>query len=269
MRAGLAFGIREGDRSGAEHIGSRVEELGYEELWANDSGGYTGVATLDDSSRETRNIALAIGVIPLHRFGVSEIVDQLQRSALPMERLTLGIGAGINRGLADVRTAVAELREQRPDVKIAIAAVGPRMCQLGGQIADVVLLSWATPNRIRWARERIAGGAEEAARPVPRVAAYVRVALGAGGEERIRHEIGRYQTAPHYARSFSEQEDDLIGIALERPNADVLAQRLEPYRAALDTCVVRGLPATDDVDAWLEIAELAAPQRPRDLASSR
>jgi alkanesulfonate monooxygenase SsuD/methylene tetrahydromethanopterin reductase-like flavin-dependent oxidoreductase (luciferase family) len=212
---------------------------------------------------------LGIGVIPLHRFGVAEISTQLQRSSLPLERLTLGIGAGIGRGLTDVRAAVAQLREQQPGIKVAIAAVGPKMCQLGGEIADAVLLSWALPSRIRWARERVEQGAEQAGRPAPRIAGYVRVALGATGEERIRHEVGRYQKAPHYARSFSEQEDDLIGIALERPDASELAQRLQPYRAVLDTCVVRGLPASDDVDAWLEIAELAAPKPPRDRASSR
>ena len=261
MVAELAFGIREGDRDGAERIGRRVEELGYRELWANDSGGYTGVATLDDSSRGTSRIDLAIGVIPLHRFGIPEIVGQLERSSLPADRLTLGIGAGKERGLADVREAVAELRGRRPEIRIAVAAVGPKMCQLGGEIADVVLLSWVLPERIRWARERVAEGAQAAGREVPRLAGYVRTTVDPGGEERMRAEMGRYQQAPHYARSFTEQHAEVIGVALDRPDPDALAERLEPYREALDTCVVRGLPPSDEVDAWLEIAEVAAPRR--------
>jgi hypothetical protein len=36
---------------------------------------------------------------------------------------------------------------------------------------------------------------------------------------------------------------------------------LAPYRQALDTCVVRGLPAGDDLNDWLAIARAAAPTR--------
>lgn len=259
MASDLAFGIREGDRPGAERIGRRSEELGYRELWANDSGGYTGVATLDDSSRGTSRIDLALGVIPLHRFSISQIVGQLSRSALPAQRLTVGIGAGVGIKLAGVRAGVEQLRELRPDIRIAVAAVGPKMCQLGGELADAVVLSWAAPERITWARERIAEGAEAANRPVPRIVGYVRVAPGADGADRIRNEIRRYRQAPHYARAFGEQDAELIGIALASLDADRLAEELAPYREVLDTCVVRGLPATDDVDAWLEIAEAGAP----------
>ena len=261
MTGDLAFGIRAGDRPGAERIGLRVEELGYRELWANDSGGFEGIATLAASSRGTAKIGLAVGVIPIDRFGVPEVLDQLQRSQLSAERVTIGIGAGRTRRLADVRDAVGALRDQRPDIEVAVAAVGPKMCQLGGQVADVVLLSWALPERARWARERIAEGAQAAGCPMPRVAGYVRTAFGSDAEERIRAEIARYQQTPHYARSFGEQGADLIGIALEQPDADALAERLEPYRSVLDTCVVRGLLATDDVDAWLEIAEVGAPRQ--------
>ena len=88
---------------------------------------------------------------------MAEILGEVAASGIPHERLVLGVGTGDGASLAAVRQGVAALREALPDVRLAIAALGPRMCQLGGEIADAVLLNWAFPERIEWSRERVRG----------------------------------------------------------------------------------------------------------------
>lgn len=260
MTGMLAFGTREGDRPGAERIGRAVERLGYSGFWSGDSGGYGGIATLAHTARGTTRIALGVGAIPIQRFTTEEIVAQLDQAGLPDERVTICLGAGRGGRLADVRHAVGQLRAARPRIGVGLAAVGPKMCELAGEIADVVLLSWCLPERIRWSRTRIEEGAANAGRSVPPVGAYLRVAIGDEAAERIQAEMAGYQQAPHYARSFGDQVSEVIGIALTRPDADELSERLAPYRAVLDTCVIRGLTESDDTEALLEFVELAAPR---------
>ena len=62
---------------------------------------------------------------------------------------------------------------------VYLAALGPQMLRLAGEIADGVLLNWATPERIAVSREQIDAGAARAARgtdPVP-MTMYIRVCI--------------------------------------------------------------------------------------------
>ena len=257
----LGFGIRaKPERTGLDRLGARVEELGYHELWSNNPGKASGLATLAACARGASRIDLGVGVIALSGRDAASISDEARAPRLPLERLVVGLGAGSSRSLELVRRGVTDVRELLPGVRLCIAAMGPRMLELAGEAADVVLLNWLLPERIRWSRARVAAGADRARREMPRVAAYVRVAIGAGSAERLAREAERYrQSTPAYAAAFAAQEidDSAIGIAV-RDAADV-PERLAAYRESLDTCIVRGLPATDDVDSWLEIADAAAP----------
>ena len=255
----LGFGIlAKPERPRLERLGARVEELGYHELWSNNPGA-SGLATLAACAPGASRIDLGVGVIALSDRDAASITDEARGLRLPLERLVIGVGAGSSSSLELVRRGVADLREQLTGVRLCIAAMGPRMLALAGEAADVVLLNWVLPDRIRWSRERVAAGADRAGREMPRVAAYVRVAMGAGSAERLAGEAERYRrSTPAYAAAFAAQEidDSAIGVAADDPR-DVPA-RLAAYREPLDTCVVRGLPASDDADAWLEIAEAAA-----------
>jgi len=240
-------------------LGAGLESLGYDELWSNDGRLGSGLATLAAALEATARIDLCLGVAPLSDRTADEIATEVDRLGLPHDRLVLGVGTGSGSSLAAVRDAVASLRRSLPDVRLGIAALGPGMCSLGGEIADLVLLNWSFPDRIAWARERIAAGADSAQRPVPRVAAYVRVALGADAAVRLAAEGDRYRARPRaYSSLFDAQHADergVPGIAAADP-ADVTAL-LAPYRAALDSCVVRALPAEADAAGWLAIAEAA------------
>lgn len=264
MTGQLGFGIRaKPDRPGLDLLGERVEQLGYDELWSNNPGKASGLATLAACAPRTRATRLGVGVIALSDREPASIVDEAGALELPIDRLVIGVGAGSSSSVELVRSGVAALRELLPEARVCVAAMGPKMLQLAGEVSDVVLLNWIIPERIRWARERIAEGAARAVRPSPVAAAYVRVAIGEGSVERLAREAERYrQSTPAYAAAFAAQEidDSAIGIAVE--DAGDVPERLAAYRESLDTCIVRGLPATDDVDAWVEIAEAAAAPSP-------
>jgi alkanesulfonate monooxygenase SsuD/methylene tetrahydromethanopterin reductase-like flavin-dependent oxidoreductase (luciferase family) len=129
------------------------------------------------------------------------------------------------------------------------------MCELAGEVADVVLLNWVTPARIAWARERVATGAARASRDSPHVAAYVRVAVGPGAEERLDRERRRYSGFGAYRRQF-EAQGEIPGIAAA-PAA--VPGALTPYLEALDICVVRALPESDSLRSLLAAAQVARP----------
>lgn len=258
MHPRTAFGITAAARPDLARLGRRVEALGYDELWVNDTRRGDGLTTLAPIAAATSGLGLAVGVVALSEQRPTAIAERVHRAGIPAERLTVGVGSGASRSLDLVLMGVAELRNLLPDHEIAVAAVGPRMARLGGEIADAVVANWALPDRLAELRDIISLGASEVGRPAPRLVAYVRTALGPGAAGRLRDDMTRYGSARHYARAFADQPDRVFGIAAESGSAEEVAAALEPYRSIADTVVVRGLPATDDVDAWLEIARTAA-----------
>lgn len=240
-------------------IGARLEALGYAELWANDGRGRSGLGTLRAAAGTSRRLDLCLGVAPLSEKSPEELATEVERCGLPPERLVLGVGTGSAASLAMVRDSVAALRQLLPAVRLAVAALGPRMCRLAGEVADVVLLNWAGPERISWSRDRIREGALAADRPMPRVACYVRVALGPDAAQRVAAEADRYRRRPRtYARLFDEQGGEARPGAVAATLPEQVPELLAPYRAALDSCVVRALPVTRTTDELLAIAAAAA-----------
>jgi alkanesulfonate monooxygenase SsuD/methylene tetrahydromethanopterin reductase-like flavin-dependent oxidoreductase (luciferase family) len=249
----LHFGITGGDRPWLGELARTLETLGYAGVWTNDIPGHHGVAAVTGLTRGGAELTLGIGVISVADHTPSSIAAEIHRSGVDPQRLILGVGSGGSRSLALVRESVAVLREELPGVRLAIAALGPRMCELAGEIADVVLLNWATPVRIAWARERVAVGAARASRQPPDVAAYVRVAVCPGAHERLDRERRRYAGFGAYRRQFKAQGEipGITALPSDVPSA------LAPYLAALDICVVRALAEADTLDACLAVAESA------------
>lgn len=258
MSAELAFGITAGSRPAQERLGAEVERLGYRELWVNDTRRGDGVATLAQIAPGTRRLGLAVGVVALSEHRPPSIIDRISRAGLPLERLTLGVGAGSSASLSLVRDGVEQLRSALPGVPIAVAAVGPRMLRLAGEVADVVVATWALPDRVAWIRDRVAEGAASAGRRRPRIALYVRVAIGRGATDRLRAEMDRYaRQGSHYARAFAAQPDRPVGVAVESADPEQIREAMASYRSAADTVVVRALPPDDSVDAWVTVARSA------------
>jgi len=261
MTAALAFGITAASRPDHARLGAAVESLGFTELWVNDTRRGDGLAALAEIAPGTATLAFGVGVVALSDHAPEAIARRVAEAGpvLAMDRLTLGVGSGASASLDLVRLGVAELRNLLPGIPIAVAAVGPRMARLAGEVADAVVANWALPERLAVVRERVAEGAATAGRPAPRLVGYVRIAVGPGADERLRREMERYRGfgGGHYARAFAAQPDALVGVAAS--DAAGIRAGLAPYLDVVDTLVVRGLPAHDSVDAWLELARMAAP----------
>lgn len=246
-----------GDVERAQQIAARVEELGYSSIWSNDTPGADGILTAAVMADATESIRVGVGVVAVNRRPPGEVVDALRELEIPLDRLVLGVGAGSSdTPLKTVRGAVAELRDLLgPEPRIAIAAMGPRMCRLAGELADTVLFNWMVPERITWAKLRVAEGARRSGRDgLPEMAAYVRAAIGDGAPDRVAAEAAKYNTYPAYTRHFEAMGVPLaaVGVTDAEPG---YAARLSDYDSVLDEVVVRALPASDSISATLAVAE--------------
>ncbi|MGH2704590.1 MAG: LLM class flavin-dependent oxidoreductase [Actinomycetota bacterium] len=258
-RARRGFGIPAGpDLDLAAEVAGRAEELGYTTVWTNDVPGADGMEVAAAMARATTRIGIGIGAVPVARRPPDEIVSRVAGLGLPAGRLVLVVGSGrAARPVAVVREAVRRLREALdPAVTIGVAAMGPQMCRLAGEVAGYVLLNWMTPDRARWARDRVAEGAKAAGRSSPVVGSYVRLAVGPTARERLEAEAARYRSIAQYARHFSAQGAFALGVAAAQ-STDVPGL-LGAHGEGLDEVVVRALPASYERASLFALAEAAA-----------
>jgi alkanesulfonate monooxygenase SsuD/methylene tetrahydromethanopterin reductase-like flavin-dependent oxidoreductase (luciferase family) len=254
INAGLEAGL-------ARDLASRCLQLGYHSLWSNDEPGASGLETVAHFAAATRRIELGVGVLPLDRHSVASIASEVDRLEIDPARLWVGIGSGqLPRQVDVLERAAAELRELLPEeTRIVLAAMRPRLCRLGGAVADGILLNWTLPDRVAGAREAAQEGADEAGRAAPVVAAYVRVAVGPGSLERLCDEEGRYRIINQRHREhFTALDVPLGSVGVAAPTAAEVPGKLAPYQAALDLLVIRVL-ANSDAASLAAVAEAAAP----------
>src|SRR5229473_7262143 len=202
-----------------------AEQLGYSSFWVNHPGSTDGLAALAQAARETQRIELGIGVIPLHSRGPENIVQGVSANALPLDRLLLGVGSPNPEALKRVRAGLAELRAQL-STRLIVAALGPQMCRLAGEVADGVLFNWLTPDYARLSAESVRAGAASAGRPAPKLFAYVRIALGAAACERLAEEGARYATIPGYADNFARMGVKPVETAIAAQSPDAIPPAL-------------------------------------------
>lgn len=237
-------------------VAREAETLGYSSFWVNHPGAVDGLAALGQAARETRRIDLGIGVIPLHTRGPESIVAGVRASGVPAERLLLGVGSPNPGALVRVRAGVTALRGEL-QARLVVAALGPQMCRLAGEVADAVLFNWLTPAHARASADWVRAGAAAAGRKPPRLYAYVRAALGGKAVARLAEEGARYAEIPAYASHFQRMGVKPVetAIAAERP-AD-MSEALAQWRGVVDEMVVRAITAEETVDAYLALVRAA------------
>lgn len=184
-------------------------------------------------------------------------------------------------------------------VPLYLAALGPQMSRLAGELSDGVSLNWSTPAQRRWGRERIAEGAAKARRPASSVQLmeYIRVcvdddvdaarrafvrafmgyALARPGAPKTSGYRGHFTrlgfddtlTAIEGRRDAGASEDELLDLFPE----DVLRQMGYYGRASgaaaalvdlakeLDTAVVRIVGARPGLTAARAVMEACSPAR--------
>jgi alkanesulfonate monooxygenase SsuD/methylene tetrahydromethanopterin reductase-like flavin-dependent oxidoreductase (luciferase family) len=260
--AARALGITAGLGAGpAGDLAARCAELGYHSLWSNDDPTAPGLTTLAQFAAGTPRLELGVGVLPLDRYQPAWIATEIDRVGIDPGRLWVGIGSGeLPRQLDPLARAVAELRELLPpETRVVIAAMRPRLCRLGGAVADGVLLNWMPPDRLAEARRWVQQGADDAGRPTPIVASYVRVAVGAGSPQRLRDEEGRYRELnENQRRHFAGLNAPLGSVGVAASTLPGVQEGLAPYQATLDLPIVRVL-ADPDPTSLTAVAQAAAP----------
>jgi alkanesulfonate monooxygenase SsuD/methylene tetrahydromethanopterin reductase-like flavin-dependent oxidoreductase (luciferase family) len=180
--------------------------------------------------------------------------------ALPIGRLTLGVGSGrAPGGLDRVRAGAAFLR-QETGATVVVGALGPRMCAVAGEAADGVLLNWLTPDYARASAELVERAAAAAGRPHPRIDGYVRTALGPAAIARLREEGDRYASYPSYAAHFARMGVSPIETAVAADSPSTVGPRLAAFDDVLAETVVRAITPEESIDAYLALLDAAAPR---------
>jgi probable F420-dependent oxidoreductase len=103
-----------------------------------------------------------------------------------------------------VRTHGFRLSRPLPDVRISLAAFGPRMTRVAAATADEIVLNLVTPERVAQVRATVASQARD--RTPPEIAVWVTVALDPGPATlaQMAAQIAVYLRPPGYGEMFTE-----------------------------------------------------------------
>ena len=256
-----AFGVAAGlDPDVARPLAARCAELGYASMWSNDHPGAKGLETLAEFAAAAPGIDLGVAVIALDRTPAEEIAADIERLGLDPSRLWLGVGAGFSeRPLTRMRESLPELRERLPGVRLVLAAMGPKMCELAGGSFDGAFFNWMTPEFAAGARKKVEAGAAAAGHEAPPIFGYVRTAVGEDAGPRLAKEESFYRDLHDgYRNHFARLGEPHGTVGVAAGVAGEAQQALAAYEDVLDTVVVRGL-ASASVEAMGTVAEAAAP----------
>jgi F420-dependent oxidoreductase-like protein len=281
----------------------RAEAAGFHTAWAGQMLGHDALTLLALAALRTRRIELGTWVLPIQpRHPVALAQQALSVQAAAGGRLLLGIGVShpevIEKRLGLAWRAPARHMEEYLDVllpllrgeralhageryrvslrldavgapppQVFLAALGPRLLELAGARADGVAL-WLCGERALegFALPRIQAGARSAARPTPRIACGLPVAVAAD-EARARASaeafLARSAKLPAYRRVLEREGAASPGeLAIVGDEAAVAARlaRLAALGVTDFTAVpfpVEGDPGALD-RTWRCLAELAS-----------
>jgi alkanesulfonate monooxygenase SsuD/methylene tetrahydromethanopterin reductase-like flavin-dependent oxidoreductase (luciferase family) len=180
-------------------ISKESAQLGYQSIWTPENTAEDSFLVCAQRWQATRDVVPG-GVVAMSAGTMSKLTGG---------KFTLGIGTGgadmppyrrtwdikgtsstalmrdyltILRGLlaGDTVNYEGRLTINPPQrTPVYLAALGPEMCRLGGELADGVSLNWCSAERVAWSRDRIAEGAERSGRDPSevKVAEYIRVCV--------------------------------------------------------------------------------------------
>lgn len=220
-----------------------AEPAGYAAVFLPEISGRDALVTLGMLAGETRDLSLGTGVVPMRsRTPLAAAMGAASVHERSGGRLILGLGTGGagTGALDELRETVGQIRTlldgetlelgdgpqslslpPGSPVPIWVSALGPRAMRLAGEIADGVILNWCPPERVPFARTRIAEGAEASGRDPASITVAVYVRAWVGGDEAeamssLRAMAGQYASYRAYRRQFEQ-----VGLG---PQAGVAAQ---------------------------------------------
>jgi alkanesulfonate monooxygenase SsuD/methylene tetrahydromethanopterin reductase-like flavin-dependent oxidoreductase (luciferase family) len=298
-RLGLPFGqLRE--------VANHAEALGFESLWTPAGGVPDAFHVCAAWSLDT-SLRTGISVVPAARMWtpMTLAIQAATLAQLSSGRFVLGLGTGgvgpsfwksvglPNRPITVMRaytTAVRQLLagqtvtaegpgvrlqsaslglEDLPPAPVYLAALGPQMLRLAGEIADGALLNWATPPRIATSRALVAEGAARAGRDPGEISTtmYVRVCIDddvtaarqMGFDDVLRELEGRRDRGESLAQLVDAAPDELLravgyfGPAAQAPTA------FARLSAGLDETIVRIITARSGPEPVVEAMTALTP----------
>ena len=278
-RLGLMLWPVPGLEAGFER-GRWAEAQGYDDLWLADAEGMEDPLTLAAALGVVcSRVRLCTGIVPVFNRPPALLATAVVAAeARAPGRLVLGLGAStpnmIDRWyglpyakpLTRVRETVTVLRhilageksdfagetlrthgfrlQSRPatPVPIVLGAIGGKMLELAGEVADGVLLNdFTPPDRLAYALEKLDAGAKRAGRRVEDLEIIKRRALlltddETGGLEYFRQHLAFYASAAQYQNVLIELG---YGAAVEEARAGYATRDRSRITAAISDDIVR------------------------------
>jgi alkanesulfonate monooxygenase SsuD/methylene tetrahydromethanopterin reductase-like flavin-dependent oxidoreductase (luciferase family) len=153
---------------------------------------------------------------------------------------------------------VAALRRDL-QTRVIVAALGPKMCHLAGEVADGVLLNWVTPEYARRSADMVRAGAAAAKRQPPTIFSYVRLAMGAAAMPTLEEESSRYGAIPAYAANFERMGVKPIETTIAASTPAEVRAAIARWNGAVDQLIFRAIVANDTVDENVALVRAARP----------
>jgi alkanesulfonate monooxygenase SsuD/methylene tetrahydromethanopterin reductase-like flavin-dependent oxidoreductase (luciferase family) len=185
LRAGFSIdpdqGLSEADELQLVRLAA---ELGYGSAWTPSRA---DAAAFERCLRwhEASGLPVGISAVPASGQPPDFYADQARRVwEKTGGRFTLAVGSGqMPRPAHAMRAYVLDLRKRLPpEMPLYLAALGPLMLRLAGELAEGVALNWCTAEQVAWSRQQVADAAKAAGRPLPRLIEYIRAAVDPDAE---------------------------------------------------------------------------------------
>lgn len=242
----------------ATEVAVRAESAGYASFWVNGSPPDKALDIIERAAEHT-DLDLGVGVFPLTAITTEGLVSEVRQRGLPQDRLWLGVGSGRNPGgLAEVRQAASTVRTEL-DVRVVTAAVGPKMTELAGEVADAVIFTWWIAPEVERSRVLLERGAAAAGRNTPTVVSFIRCALLPQAAAAVAERADVYDAIPRYREVFTRNRLTAADTVVTATSRAELLPGIETEEAVLDHPVIRAITATDTVKAISELLTACAP----------
>jgi alkanesulfonate monooxygenase SsuD/methylene tetrahydromethanopterin reductase-like flavin-dependent oxidoreductase (luciferase family) len=190
-------------------------ELGYGSAWTPSGA---DAAAFDRCVRwhEASGLPTGIAVVPASGNSPEFYAEQATRVWKATEKsFTLGVGSGQMRNAAEsMRRYIGEVRRRLPGgAPLHLAALGPMMLRVAGELADGVALNWCSAAQVAWSRQRVEDAARSANRQAPQIVEYIRTAVDDDeqlAQRTVATAAARYLAIPAYRRHYER-----MGVAEE------------------------------------------------------
>ena len=256
-----------------QELSSQAEKNGFEAVWVPEGGGRDSLTSLATIAMKTDTVKLGTGILPIFaRTPTNTAMGAAGLAAGSDGRFLLGLGVGhaptgesrdgipFNQPMTRMRETIQIIKARRSGeevnftgkqfkitgasmgaatpktkVPIYIAALGPQMLEMVGELADGVLMNWTAVDYLGEAIGHIKRGAEKAGRDPNEIdiAGYVRVAVGDNLTESrvsLRRQVARYASNPFYRNFFAQtgfdKEMSAAAAALADGNLDKAADSI-------------------------------------------